>query len=423
MKLRYKYWLYAFTSAVLLLSCDTSSTVEPVFKDYFIRYYGEDGSQFAADMVITTEGNIIMLGTSVINQRERVYFVRVNAEGTEEVKKELPSTKNEVAQDIEHITSGAHAGKYAVLSNVIKGDSTIIRLRIVDQQGEVSDVFNFENFTHQFAKSVTPLSDGKFFLAGYTTDTEFSTADPNVPGWTDIEDLLLIKLAADGNPEVAGITRVGKSSLGMAVKVFETGVNSFVYTGYTNELTAGESVIAQAEENFIFRGFGQNPTLPSTEIFSGSNALSEIMVQAIRNPVGEIIAIGTQRDAANTPGSRKTYLSRINANATSILAETALSDLPEQGVAIAYSSQVEMLVLSNTISLSDGTTDISIRKVSPNFESLWPEGKVSFGATNRNDTGSAVAELPNGDILILGTMDLGNQRKMTLIKLRPNGKF
>ena len=50
---------------------------------------------------------------------------------------------------------------------------------------------------------------------------------------------------------------------------------------------------------------------------------------------------------------------------------------------------------------------------------------VSFGGDG-DDTAAAVAELPDGHIMVLGTMQLGNppaQFKITLIKLNSNGKF
>ncbi|CAN0475857.1 unnamed protein product, partial [Phaeothamnion confervicola] len=47
----------------------------------------------------------------------------------------------------------------------------------------------------------------------------------------------------------------------------------------------------------------------------------------------------------------------------------------------------------------------------------------TFGAANNDDTASAIEELDNGDLLVLGTMELVNQKKMALIKIKANGSF
>jgi hypothetical protein len=46
-----------------------------------------------------------------------------------------------------------------------------------------------------------------------------------------------------------------------------------------------------------------------------------------------------------------------------------------------------------------------------------------FGGSNNDDTGSRILQLDNGDVLILGTMELVNQKKMALIKIKPDGSF
>lgn len=47
----------------------------------------------------------------------------------------------------------------------------------------------------------------------------------------------------------------------------------------------------------------------------------------------------------------------------------------------------------------------------------------AIGGPNTDDRVSRVMELPGGDVLVLATMDITNQRKIALIKLRPNGNF
>jgi hypothetical protein len=69
--------------------------------------------------------------------------------------------------------------------------------------------------------------------------------------------------------------------------------------------------------------------------------------------------------------------------------------------------------------------DIMLVKLNSNMEVEW--GPLIFGGEGDDFAGS-VSELPDGKILLMGTMTLGGnnvegQKKMVLIKLNPEGKL
>jgi len=422
--------IHSFSIVFLILwiasACDTSNSVDPVFKNYFIKYYGEDGDQEARDFVLNGDGTILILGTSIKNQSRRMYLVKVDAEGKQLWGKTFGSLTNEFPQDIEPILSGPDAGNFVVLSNVSRNaDAFDIRLTVINTNGDSlkSTVFNL--LESQEGKSVTPLSDGGYYVAGKTTDTaEDSVLPPlNVDlsgSSANTADILLIRLKDDFSFSLDNVSRIGASYTGSAVKVFQDG-NQFHYAGDSDELTGynlGDNGIV--EPNFFFRSFTDDPgSVPS--LYAGSLTLHERMSAIAFSPSGLFMAVGTQTDALGA--NRRLFATVLNSNFSTIQQSGNINDGGPQREAVAIASSgaggTNFLLLANEFNAALNS-DIYLRKLNVLFES---EFEVKFGSTNNNDTGSAVAELPNGDILILGTMQITNQRKIALIKLRSNGQF
>ena len=78
------------------------------------------------------------------------------------------------------------------------------------------------------------------------------------------------------------------------------------------------------------------------------------------------------------------------------------------------------LVLGNEVR-STGATNLWLSKIDQSGAVLW---STTFGSELEDDSGAAVAELPDGKIVVLGTMGLAdNQSKMALIKMNPQGEL
>jgi hypothetical protein len=422
-----KYWLSI--SIVLmawwlgLVSCDTQNSVDPVFKEYFIKYYGEDGDQEGRDFVINQDGSVVIIGTTAIGQLRRLYLVKVDAEGNELWKKTLGSTSDEFAQDIEPITDGPDAGNFVILSNVVNSlNGFDMRLTVINTNGDSLKSFLIDQLASQEGKSVTPISDGGYFVSGKTTDTNSDLNDPNNANAglpdpsSDAEDILVIRFQSDFSYFPFDLTRIGGSYTGAAVKVFQEG-GVFFYAGHSDALTDNNLPDNNVyESNYFFRSFISNPGAVNS-LYAGSLTLHEEMTAIAKSPSGTFMAVGTQTDLSGA--GRRLYSAVINSNFTDVRGEKVIDDRIREAVAIAPAGFSGFLILANEYNAAL-TRDIYLRKTTVDFD---VEFEVRFGAPGNDDTSSAVAELPNGDILILGTMNLTNQKKIALIKLRSNGQF
>lgn len=409
-----KRFLHNFLlSAGMLLvafSCDTESNVDPAYKNYFIKYYGGDGHQEAKDFVVNADGTVVMVGTWTDTQgRKRVYIVKVDTEGNVIWDKKLGNGINdEFAADVELVEHGTDAGNLVVLSNHRKNsiDSMAIRLTIFSQVGDSLRSKLFNNYENQLAKSITPLIDGGFFISAKTSD-QASSGNPNDP--TE-ENILVVRLMNDFTLDpISGNVIVPNFNIGSATKIFEISSGQYCYAGYSDMDDAQN----RTSVDFFFRKFTTSPENVPT-VSSGSSDNNEIMMGIVRSPSGQFLAVGTLES-----GSNKTFVAtRISSSFQSTSPMQNIISNAE-GVAVASSGASDFLLLGN-IYRSGTNRDIIVKKVDFSINQTMT---MQFGSINNDDTGSAIAELPNGDILILGTMELVNQRKMALIKVRPNGKF
>jgi hypothetical protein len=130
------------------------------------------------------------------------------------------------------------------------------------------------------------------------------------------------------------------------------------------------------------------------------------------------MVIGTQTD--NTGTNKQLYAATITNNFEAVQGHSVIgAGIQREGAAVAPAGTTKFLVVANE-SNAALKRDIYLTKMDILFNK---EFEVKFGAPNNDDVGSAVAELPNGDILVLGTMQITNQKKIALIKLKSNGEF
>jgi hypothetical protein len=59
-------------------------------------------------------------------------------------------------------------------------------------------------------------------------------------------------------------------------------------------------------------------------------------------------------------------------------------------------------------------------KTNLNSEEQW---SVNMGSFDQNSVGASVLELPDGRILVLGTIELETQNKIGLMKVNSQGEF
>jgi hypothetical protein len=232
---------------------------------------------------------------------------------------------------------------------------------------------------------------------------------------TDEEDLLLIEL--DENLTTINTFRIGRSSKGLAVKVFEN-QSSYTYAGYSDEIPEGTAY----NNNFFFRKFTTEPRSVPT-LFAGDNVAQEVMHSFVQMPNGNYYAIGTETSGG---GLREVFITSVAVVESEEVPKKIFSGNVGNGTlegVSGYPSKngASIFILANEFDVTNGTSNIRLIKVNSFIgEEKWSR---QFGSSGYDEKGNALAELPNGDLVIVGTTNLINQLKLTLIKVNSGGKF
>jgi len=416
--MRLKVGLILIACLYSVMSCETESNSD--FKDYYIKYYGDDGDQQGVDLVVNPDGTIIILGNSEFDSKRRIYLIKTDSDGDVLWEKVLGEfTEN--ARDIEPIISGAHAGGYLILSNTGSGNTAIKVIR-VDGNGSKIDSIKLDSDYQpsNFGNSITPLSDGGFIVTGNTTDLSLTPIDNSFVDPPDQSDLLYLRyddnllidpswqISFEGAPEIMGI------------KIFEVSSTQFDLAGFTNAIHSSELPLpTNFDFNFWFvplDGSGSNGQPQYVGIATEQEKMSAIA----KSSSGPYMSVGT---VTNGSGVSRIFAARVLGFPTSDKTETwdDNTDPEGEGVSVSATNGGKFLIVGNQ-NTAGGSRDIWLTKV--NIEINDEEGfPRSFGSSGNDDTASAVAELPNGDIVVLGTMNLTNQNKIALIKLKATGDF
>jgi hypothetical protein len=108
-----------------------------------------------------------------------------------------------------------------------------------------------------------------------------------------------------------------------------------------------------------------------------------------------------------------------DADETGLWFVSKIADNRYEGISIATHAMGGYYVLANLIR-DNNKRDISLIKIGSDGIT---GGSTTFGALEGDDTAGAVRTLPDGRIVVFGTMELETQKKMVLVMLSPNANF
>jgi hypothetical protein len=399
---------------VVLSGCEGENALEQTFDDYFVKYYGVDGNQQGVDLVVNSDGTLILLGNSEDNLNGKQYFLtKVNATGAIVWQKFYGDLSEETAMDVEPTVDGAYI---IALQKRFGVNDIQLELVKVSGNGDVIAASTFGPNPVDKVKSVTPISDGGFLVTGTTSATETS-ATTNVFYYRCDANLVfdIINWTED----------YGFGDIDEGVKIYETGstYNLFMSTNATG--------LGSQDFNFHYAAIDNsgNPT-SAVVVFPSNNDDDETLSAVDYDPSTGYALLGTSQSQSD--GSKNIFL---------VLYGTQLYPTPQvtdvipanqgrekldldgnfEGISITKSSLGGYLIVANEgITVGSSTTNnIVLVKVDAQGRYRWHR---SFGA-EFNDSTSRVAELPNGDIVLIGTVRLDSQDKVVLIKVNSEGQF
>lgn len=406
----------------LLFSCDTDRSVDPTSKDYFVKYYGGNGNQYGVDMIQTDDGNFLLLGNWEIDRLERrIYLVKVDQEGKILWEKKL-GTDRENAKDIERTLDG----NYIILSeNSSAGNSNVKLIRIRPDGSKIdSSFYGYEK--NEIPETVTPLLDGGFIVTGATAyDTAF-IVNPG-PDGSDVSDVFHYRCADNLIfSKTNWSEQYGNGTYDVGIKVIQQAPDLFYVFGASNVYQDEQST---GKINLLYYQIDADGSNGDVKRLGDPNTDTQcsFVMNVPANLGGGLFLVGTESTPAGVANLHVTKLR------TPLVFKPADDELFDRSISIGLrklasvsacavvTGQQGYLVVANE-ELGDGTTNIWLTKIDHVTGSvLWSS---TFGTVEENDSGASVRELPDGKILMLGTIGLvNNQTKMTLMKLNSRGQL
>ncbi|HPM32633.1 MAG TPA: hypothetical protein PLJ60_20030 [Chryseolinea sp.] len=426
-----------FLLVFAFFGCDTKNEFKDLLKDYFIKFYGEDGDQYGVDLIVNQDGTMLLLGNTISADADRlsnIFLVMVNSEGNILWQKTLPG-ENETAVDIEPTLDN----NFVILSNVFLRRNAVtgmneykIHLTKITPGGEVITDFEYNELESQYGNAITPVTDaytpnGGFIVSGYTTDTD----DAIIQDGVQLTDLISILVNSSIDQSV-WTRRISTQLAGEIIKVFESKTydsikmvtdpsyddRPFYVFGYSDDLVDSDD----NESNLVCLTLTENGVW-SNPFYSGTTGFQETMSQTIEANGSGFISVGTQTIA---PNQKRLVIARSETDAGGLRFsgnsfKVVEGDRNMEAVSITQSpAGGRYLILANETHPT-GTTNLWLTKVDIEGKVYW---SASFGSITKNDFAGTVRELDNGKIVILGTVELESQNsKMALIKVNANGEL
>jgi hypothetical protein len=416
--------LFLFCSTVgLLFSCDTDSNIDNPNDTHFIKYYGGDGNQSGVDMLPLSDGSVLLLGNSQFAGAKSIYLVKVDGKGELLWEKTFEGTA-EVAVDIEPTLDG----NFIILATLeTTSDNHDVKLIVVSPDGNelASSSYGSASNKKDTPKSVTPLRDGGFIVTGVTVADTATEPKVNPDLYSNIFHFRCdASLSFDNGNwyEFYGST----DQIDGAVKTFQDPTDNFYVFGYSDQVIKPQQ---QGKLTMLYYRIGDGGTADSEVAILGDEAqnIRTDYVHRVSDELGAgFLVVGTTLNPSGVTSLRAARL-RENLEFNPVKDEQFDKEILVLSTSIEGASATTSLVAPQGFLLlgeevrSLGTKNLSLTKIDQIGQIIWT---VSLGSEEENDEAASVVETTDGKILVLGTVELGdNQTKMALFKLNSTGRL
>jgi hypothetical protein len=421
-------------AAGFLLGCETESSVENPASTHFIKFYGKDGDQTGRDLVVLPDGSMVLFGTSratVPTRGSEWYVVKVDAKGTIIWEQEYGGPLDDEARDIEVTSLGDLVLVGNTYKDAVNRDIRVMRLSAATGLSLDSAVFSVRDSlnaqttaTDEDASMITELPDG--FLISGSTNYLRKKFDPVIPGLADARDALKIRLNTDlSQYPNTWLQTQGYRATDVSVKVIPAptgGYGNFYSFGYSNRTLPGST----PNYNYWVLALGPNGDPLNTETYLGTPA-DEKMSGFVMSGAGFFVSGLVQSGPADfllaelgLPDEFLGYPVLLQKNLSYNLG-TNLSGHTATCRSIVNGG---FLVLGEENGFNSNQ-NWALTRINANGTLAWSRPIVYGG--EGFDSAGAVQELPDGRVVIIGTMRTGRpdagEYKLTLVKVSAEGKF
>lgn len=428
------YFIFMSLSIQILTGCDSPSSVKDPNESFFVKFYGGDGDQTGDDAVILPDGSFIVFGTTrPTGKNSQWYLVKVDAKGSVLWEKTFGGQGDEEARDIELTNDN----RLVVVGNTYKsispGDRDVwimtLTLDGVKIDSTVVGLKKGAAETDEDVHSVSLTSDG-FMVAGSTTSTPIASIGDQRDGMhMRFYNNLVIYPVSWGKTNGQGVFDVIVKVVEVVPTVASPG--QFYAFGYSNSSAA---LHPTTDFNYWIFELGTTGVSTNNRYIGSVNddeKLSSVAISPTQSIEGYFLGGITYNQALATDFYVSKLRKSFSNNATdfqfdkplSVKLGTNLLNLLEK-TSVFASQFGGFYIMGNENNVNNNQNWI-LTKINIDGSIAWSL-PIVFGGGGL-DTCGAIQELPDGRILLLGTMRTGRsdvgEFKMTLVKVSAEGKL
>ncbi len=400
------------------VSCNDETDAGPGESDSFIKLFGSQNGEEAADMLVNADGSLILLATQEIILEETIFKIKVIH--TDELGNTIWETAYPQGGS-EDISISYKAG-----SVISSPDGYLI----------IGESINADNQSSVIILQLNQLGE-------LTNSTEFAINNGN----TAIRG---IDLAFNSNNEIKATGRADSVGNNIWVGTFSSDLTyqedcSFFYAAASSNPEVLKSTYITANDEIVFgisgfqtEGNRQNGRLakvpscqpiPLSSPFIATSAASnstDFTTSFIAKALSGFVLVGTTNPESDTD----IFLARVDDNgvlqddAPILYRELEVDGIPfvldsdDEGFSVTQTADGGFLIGGSSESNSDdGGSDIFLIKTDFNGNVQWSR----FYGDQNDEEANVLLQAPNGGFLVLGTTEFGGINTLILIKTDRTG--
>lgn len=386
--------------ALMSWSCDTDESLGDIYQTTFVKYYGGEGNQEGVDVNQLADGGFMILGNSITTEgNSRLILIRTDENGNELWSNTYGGLEDEVAVDMEIDQNNI----IYVASNLDDGGNADIVIYKIDMEGEQVDSVIYGGVNSmETASDLLITSNGEIMVVG-TTDSEGGN------------DVLSYRL----NPDLSKVSRwleiigFGDEDIDdFGECVLEEDNGDLVFFVSSNTPAVGNTD-KEGFNFYVYKTDNEGSVISFNERFYG-NANDQFLSKARFTLSKGTVMVGTSR---NQSGFNQLYVSRTRSNFGLVYENQITTVDNRSGVDVMETLNGQILITGNI--LSGENSDLYLTRLNSVGEVIWTR---TFGGLGVDET-ATIYELQNEEIMMVGTVELENQKKIALFKTDSKGNL
>ncbi len=392
-----------------MAGCNSSNNINPLGKEYFIKFYGATGDQEGVSVQSTPDGGFIIGGNSIaeFDGTSDYLLIKVDALGNQEWFQTYDFEGiggNDIFTDVLVENTG-----YVVAgTSAISGVDKMVLLRIDLNGGLVNSFIIFPLANNSFkTNGISPLSSGGYLVTGPIVDGNSSEKGKSLISVVNEDFSIADSLSYPSSATTVGNETVFIKALEVINRYDPAGTETINYLifGYVNSPDGPKLTINQYRESL-----GSPVNAPLAEDYNNSKVV-------------DVIKISDDSYKMLASSENETYLINVNESpsvgAYTLGSGQSLSRKLIRGVNFSLTASNNFLISANITPENSTITSSSILESSAFGTINWER---NFGTENSYTSGKVIS-LTDGSVVYTGTAGFKGQKKVFLIKVKSNGEM